>query len=174
MKFEAIGLLPVLLALFSLLFLVVLLSYHTLKRTRKAMEENLENYWQALRQKAQVAIQLANLIYEKGDYLHSYDLVLKLCSIIQGIDIAWTERLRAEKSLQKEIAIMQELVRNITELSKDTTIQSKAQELQNLEKQTEALYRKYAYSLKYYNNFTQKIPSKWVAQIAGFRNASLQ
>ncbi|WP_448530072.1 hypothetical protein [Raineya sp.] len=174
MKFEPIGLFPVLLALFSLLFLVVLLSYNTLKRTKKTLEENFENYLQAIQEKAQLATQLANLIHAKGDFLHTYDLVLKLCSTIQGIDVSVAERLRAEKSLQKEIAVMQELTRSVTELLQDTNIQNKATELQKSESQTEQLYRKYAFSLKYYNNFTQKIPSKWVAQIAGFRNVSLQ
>lgn len=174
MKFEPIGLFPVLLALFSLLFLVVLLSYNTLKRTKKTLEENFENYLQAIQEKAQLVTQLANLIHEKGDFLHTYDLLLKLCSTIQGIDVSVAERLRAEKSLQKEIEVMQELTRSVTELSQDANIQKKAKELQNAANQTEQLYRKYAFSLKYYNNFIQKIPSKWVAQIAGFRDIYLQ
>lgn len=173
MKFEAIGLFPVMLALFSLLFLVVLLSYNTLKRSKKTLEENLENYLQAIQEKAQLATHLANLIHDKGDFLHTYDFILKLCSTIQGIDVSTAERLRAEKSLQKEITLMKELVRSITELSQDANIQNKAFQLQNSENQTEQLYRKYAFSLKYYNNFIRKIPSKWIAQIAGFRNISL-
>ncbi|PKQ69908.1 hypothetical protein [Raineya orbicola] len=174
MTFGAAGLIPIFLALFSLLFLVALLSYNTLKRTKKTLEENFENYLQAIQEKAQITTHLANLIQAKGDFLHTYDLILKLCSTIQGIDVPVKERLRAEKSLQKEIAVMQELAHSVTELVQDANIQKKVSDLQNSENQTEQLYRKYAFSLKYYNNFTQKIPSKWVAQVAGFRNLSLQ
>lgn len=174
MTFSSVGLIPILLALLSLLFFVVLLSYNTLKRTRKALEESLEEYLQAIQEKAQITIKLANIIQDKGDYIHNYDLILKLCSTIQGLEVAITEKMRAEKQLHREIGIVYELIRIVGELSKDANIQELNRKLQEKEEYCQNLYRKYVYNCKHYHNFVCRIPSKWVAQVAGFRKFSLQ
>jgi|JI8StandDraft_2_1071088.scaffolds.fasta_scaffold02626_4 hypothetical protein len=166
---KSIGILPVALAMGSFLFLIFLLSYHTLQKSFKEVEVCRENYLEAGKSKYQIANSIVNILQEKGDESFSYDKILSLGSTLMSTQVSIEENIRANVAVQKEIDLLQAVISNTPQLQQNTQIQGFLSQLQSKEKEYMVAYKKYAYNLKYYNNFVSKMPSKLVAQIAGFK-----
>lgn len=166
---KSIGILPVALAMGSFLFLIFLLSYHTLQKSFREVELCREAYLETSRSKYQIANQIINILREKGDESFSYDKMLSLGSTLMSTQVNIEENMRANTGVQKEIDLLQAVISNTTQLQQNVQIQELVKQLANQETVYLMAYKKYAYNLKYYNNFVSKMPSKLVAQIAGFK-----
>ncbi|MCU0439481.1 MAG: LemA family protein [Raineya sp.] len=166
---KSIGILPVALAMGSFLFLIFLLSYHTLQKSFREVEQCREAYLETSRNKYQIANQIVNVLREKGDDSFSYDKMLSLGSTLMSTQVNIEENMRANVGVQKEIDLLQAIITNTPQLKQDSQIQELVNQLVTKDTSYLIAYKKYAYNLKYYNNFVAKMPSKLVAQIAGFK-----
>jgi hypothetical protein len=168
---KSIGILPVALALGSFLFLVLLLSYHTLRKSWEALQASKNQYIESGKVQYQIAHQLAMEIQQQGDYINQYDKMISLGGTLMSDAVGIEEALRANKELKKEMDLIRELVLTVPVLQQQEKIKNLLQDFENQEKEYEMAYRKYAYNLKYYNNFVSKMPSKLMAKITGFKAA---
>lgn len=168
---KAVGMLPVALAIFSFLFLVLLLSYHTIKKSFRQLEQDKEKFIETGRKLYAVANKLIAILQEKGDFLNNYDTIVSLAGTLHSPQLEEKDILRANILLSKELEVIPALVQNLIVFSdsESPTIQQILQEMQKAEQDYQLAYRKYAYNLRYYNNFVEKLPSKWVAQLAGYK-----
>jgi len=166
---KSIGILPVALAMGSFLFLIFLLSYHTLQKSKREVDKCKLDYIEAGRVRYGIAHNLVNILQEKGDYLPQHDKMLSLGSTLMSTQVSFEETARANQAVQKEIDLLQATIANIFDMQQDTQVQNLLQDLKNHEKEYQIAYKKYAYNLKYYNNFVSKMPSKIVAKMTGFK-----
>ncbi len=166
---KAVGLAPVLLAISSFIFLVFLLSYHTVKKSFEQLGVDRANFIEAGKKLYEIASKLIAHLQSKDDVLNNYDKILSLASTLHSQQVDVQEVVRANILLQEELEVVPALVKNISDLAQNTHLQNLLGQMQAAEKEYQVAYRKYAYNLKYYNNFIEKLPSKWVAQIAGYK-----
>jgi hypothetical protein len=110
-------------------------------------------------------------IQQQGDYINQYDKMISLGGTLMSDAVGIEEALRANKELKKEMDLIRQLVLTVPVLQQQEKIKNLLQDFENHEKEYEMAYRKYAYNLKYYNNFVSKMPSKLMAKIAGFKAA---
>ncbi|GAB4130013.1 MAG: hypothetical protein OHK0045_20810 [Raineya sp.] len=166
---KAVGLAPVFLAFFSLLFLVSLLSYHTIRKSFEQLELDRKKFIEVGRQLYATAVKVINMLQNKGDFLNNYDKILSLAGNLYSQENNEREVVRANILLKQELEILPVLVSNVSELAENRAIQEALAEMQEAEKLYQFAYNKYAYNLKYYNAFIEKLPSKWVAQVVGYK-----
>lgn len=166
---KSIGILPVALAMGSFLFLIYLLSYHTLQKSFREVDNNRNSYIEMGKIKYEIANLIVNILREKGDDLFSYDKMLSLGSTLMSTQVGIEDNVRANIAVQKEIDLLQAIIVNTPHLQQNSQIQELIKQLQEQEKKYLVAYKKYAYNLKYYNSFVSKMPSKLVAKIAGFK-----
>jgi LemA protein len=166
---KAVGLAPVLLAISSFIFLVFLLSYHTVRKSFEQLEVDRANFIEAGKKLYEIVSKLIAHLQSKDDVLNNYDKILSLAGTLHSQQVGVQEAVRANILLQEELEVVPALVKNISDLAQDTHIQDLLEQIQASEKEYQAAYRKYAYNLKYYNNFIEKLPSKWAAQLAGYK-----
>lgn len=166
---KTVGFIPVFLAIGGFVFLVFLLSYHTLKRSLGQLEVARENFVTAGKQLYEVAKKLIEKLQTKGDLLNNYDKIVSLAGTLHSEQVEIREAVRANILLHQELDLIPALVKNLTDLLQDPQTQNLLEQMQNAEKDYQILYKKYAYNLKYYNNFVETLPSKWVALFLGYR-----
>lgn len=166
---NSIGIIPVALAMGSFLFLIFLLSFHTLRNSYQTLNASVGAMIEESRNYYQVFKKLVDLVQTKGDYINHSERILSVGSSLMSEDINLEKSLRANKNLQNEIKIVKEIVFSIPILNEDSSIISAVEELSQKEQTYQIAYKKYAYNLKYYNNFVAKMPSKLVANMLGYR-----
>ena len=168
---KAVGVLPVALAIFSFLFLVLLLSYHTIRQSFGQLELDKKGFLEAGKKLYAAAGKLTTILQEKGDFLNNYDTIISLAGTLHSQQVEEKDALRANILLKQELEVLPTLIQNLTVFSdtENRDIQQMLQEMQEAEKQYQLAYRKYAYNLRYYNSFVEKLPSKWAAQLAGYK-----
>ena len=166
---KAVGLAPVFLAVFSLLFLVFLLSYHTVRKSFGQLELDRKKFIEAGKKLYQEASKLIKTLQEKGDFVNNYDKILSLSGTLHSEQVEDREAVRANILLKQELEVLPTLINNIPELADNKETQTVLAEIQEAEKLYQFTYKKYAYNLKYYNAFIEKLPSKWAAQITGYK-----
>ncbi|MFN3315358.1 MAG: LemA family protein [Raineya sp.] len=166
---KAVGILPVSLAVFSLLFLVFLLSYHTLRKSFEQLELNKKEFIEIGKLLYTTANKLLKIFQEKGDFFNNHDKILSLAGTLHSEQIEPKEAIRANILLKKELEVLPMLVNNVSEITNNQEVKNILQEMQEVEQKYQVAYKKYAYNLKYYNNFVEKLPAKWVAQIIGYK-----
>jgi len=167
--FKTVGLVPVGVATFGFLFLVFLLSYHTIKRSYAQLEIDRNLLIGASKDLYLVAQKLIALIHEKGDFLNNYDTILSLAATLHSEQVAVKDVVRAGILLKKELDVLPAILGNVKAITESKEVENILEEMKKAEKQYEIAYSKYAYNLKYYNDFISKLPSKWVALLAGYK-----
>jgi len=167
--FKAVGLVPVGVATFGFLFLVFLISYHTIKRSFAQLENDRKALIEASKNLYLVAQKLITLIGEKGDFLNNYDKILSLAATLHSEKADDKEVVRASVLLKKELDVLPALIGNVAAITANKEVEKILEEMKENERKYEIAYNKYAYNLKYYNDFIDKLPSKWVALLAGYK-----
>jgi len=166
---NSIGIIPVALAMGSFLFLIFLLSFHTLRNSYQTLNAAVGEMIEASRNYYQVFRKLVDYLQTKGDFINHSEKILSIGSTLMSEHISLEISLKANKNLQNEIKIVKQIIVSTPTLNQDATLLGIVEQVSQEEQKYQRAYKKYAYNLKYYNNFVSKMPSKLVANLTGHK-----
>lgn len=166
---KSVGLIPIALTMGGFLFLVFLLSYHTIKKSWQELEISKKEIIAIVQKKYQVLLDLARILSSKGDYLNHEYQIISLGGTLLSSQVSVSEQLRALIALLKQETVILALIQSKPDLLSDAQVQECLKNMHTFESTYHRAHNRYGYAQKYYNEFVSKMPSKLVAKLAGFK-----
>jgi hypothetical protein len=159
---------PVIIVVFSLFFLVSMLSFHTLRRYKQEVLENFDRLLQKSIFLYDTLLEMLQVVQKNNDTINNDLIILNLTSVLKNEKTSLLEKIKAEKQLSEELAVF------LASIPKDNFEENSHLQVlkQRLSQQNTLLATekyKFMHSMKSYNGFVQTLPSSWVAKVYGFR-----